>query len=75
MWFYDEMPLWVTREYLSTCKERDNAKTKSVKHPTVENKAIAKHLRNKAHSFARGLKRSYFYYVFQEAEAKTLETS
>ncbi len=67
MVFENNLPVWITREFLSMCKLRDNKKKVSKKNGNQELKQEYNRIRNRVTQFGRSLKQNYFSMVFEEA--------
>ncbi len=67
MRFDDELLVWVMKEYLSKCKQRDIALRKSKKSDKPTDKLAYRKLRNKVVRFRNTLKQDYFLTVFNAA--------
>ena len=67
MTFEKNLPVWITREFLSMCKERDNLKKTAKKTGNPEHRTIYNRRRNQVTSFSRTLKKTYFRHAFEEA--------
>ena len=67
MYFDNNLPAWVTREFLASCRERDNLKIFCDRTKRPEDRIRYNRVRNKHTQFARTLKRDYFITTFAEA--------
>ena len=67
MYFDTEILVWVTREFLSSCKERDSLKIFCNRTNRPEDIARYNRCRNKHTQFSKNLKRDYFKNAFNEA--------
>ena len=63
----DDLPAWADNHFFSNANKWDRAIGKSAKHPTAENIAKAKRLRNQVTAIKRNLKTGYFKAAFEQA--------
>ncbi len=71
MFFENDLPRWITREFLSSCRERDNLKLFSYRTKRPEDELSYNWVRNRHTQFARTLKRDYFINAFTEAGSES----